>query len=144
MKFNQQQHPLITEEYNYETNIWTINIQNTEAGLNKAIEKIKKAKELIKLGEKEDESFAKEQEYLQEVLNFLSYNYVASDKDYITATDLRQYFLQFNHLSNSPITASKFGMLMTSILNNPEINIFNIKRIKIKSGNAYFGIKQIL
>ena len=88
MKYNQQHQPFITEEYNYATNIWTLNIQNTELGLNEALQKIKKAKNQIKIGIAEDEEFAQTQEYLQKVLDFISNNYVASNDNYITATNL--------------------------------------------------------
>ena len=136
MKYNQQHQPFITEEYNYATNIQTLNIQNTELGLNEAIQKIKKAKKQIKIGETEDELFAQ----IQKVLDFISNNYVASNNSYITATNLSQHFLQ---LSNLPISAKKFSLLMTLILNNSEMNIFNIKRKYIKTGTVYVGIKPI-
>ncbi len=50
MKYNQQHQSLITEEYNYTTNIQTLNIQNTKLRLNEVIQKIKKVKKQIKMG----------------------------------------------------------------------------------------------
>ncbi len=88
------------------------------------------------MSEAEDELFAQ----IQKVLDFISNNYVASNNSYITATNLSQHFLQ---LSNLPISAKKFSVLMTLILNNSEINIFNIKRKYIKTGTVYVGIKPI-
>ena len=136
MKYNQQQYQLNTKDYNYVTNIWTLNIQNTEFGLNEAIQKIKKAKKQIKMSETKDELFAQ----IQKVLDFISNNNIASNNGYITVTNLSQHFLQ---LSNLPISAKKFSLLMTLILNNSEMNIFNIKRKYIKTGTVYVGIKPI-
>ena len=40
MKFNPKHYQFITTEYNRNTNIWTLHIQNDILGLNEALEKI--------------------------------------------------------------------------------------------------------
>jgi len=142
MKFNQQQHTLITEIYDYNTNIWTLNIQNDILGLNEALQKIRIQKKKIKLGIKENEYFTKKQEYLQLIINFITHNYITKNDSYITAEDLRKQFLEY--YLNVAISAKKFGMFMTEIINTPEINTLSIQRKKGRTGNVYVGIKSII
>ncbi len=138
MKYKQTQQ-VINEYYDYNTNIQTLNIQNTEAGMQEAIQKIKKQIKQLKLGAKKDETFNKEIELNQKILIFIANNYIASSDSYITATRLRETFIKQNNF----ISAVKFGKIMTYIINDKEINKFNIKRKRVKSGNAYARIKQI-
>lgn len=63
MKYQQQQQ-LITEKYDYKTNIWTVNIVNNLNRLQEALQKIKKIIKQHKLGIKEDELVTKEEEDL--------------------------------------------------------------------------------
>ncbi len=91
---------------------------------------------------KEDEYFAKKQEYLQFVINFISHNYITKNDSYITAEDLKKQFLEY--YLNITISAKKFGMFMTEIINTPEINTLSIQRKKGRTGNVYVGIKSII
>jgi hypothetical protein len=141
MKYNEQNYQVIQSEYNFNTQIWTLHIPNNIVGLNEALQKINKAKKQLQVGVREDELFIKEQENIQLIINFLTHNYVASTYKYITATELRHQFTQYYH--NFVLSASKFGALMSLIINNPDINPFNIKRKKKRTGNVYFGLKLI-
>ncbi len=83
---------------------------------------------------REDELLIKEQDILLLIQNFLTYNYVTSDYKYITAKDLRQHFLEYSFISY--LSTSKFSKLITIIINSFNINLLNIKRKKIKTGNV--------
>jgi hypothetical protein len=140
MKYNEQNHQIIQSEYNFNTHIWTLYIPNNIVGLNEALQKIKIAKKQLLVGVREDELFIKEQDAIEQILYFLTHNYVASNYKYVSATDLRHHFLGY---VNIQLSASKFGALMSLIINNPDINPFNIKRKKKRIGNVYFGLKLI-
>ncbi len=137
MKYQQQQ--LITEKYDHKTNIWILNIQNNLNGLQEVLQKINKVIKQHKLGIEEDKYNTKKQKDIHKILNFLSHNYIANNNNYITATNLRNHFMQYN---NTLITATKFGKLMTIII-NLEISKLNIKKKKIKISIVYFSLQQI-
>lgn len=131
---------LVTEAFDTTTNVWTLNILNTEAGLQEALKRLKLAAKENKLKLIEEESKAKKQEYLQELLDFLSLYYTSSH-GHTEASNLRQHFLSHLHITSESMNEKRFGTLMSIIIKNPEYNILNIARKSLRNCVAYSGIK---
>ena len=93
-----------------------------------------------KQSNKSNLSIIKEQSYIQEMFDFLNTFYTFS-KSHVTAYDLKQHFLSYLNISKEEMSEKRFSTLMTTIINNSDLNSFDITRKALRSDTSYRGIK---
>lgn len=126
---------LVTQTYSADTNMWTLSLPLTFEALDDLQKIIRMARENIKKSEVQANTVSG----VESINNFIQNKFTVSLSSIITTDELRREYIKY---SGTEITAHKFGRLMTSLINSDN-NVYGVRRVAIRTGTGYGGIKMI-
>lgn len=139
----------VTNSFDYETDTWLLRIPNNNNGMSEAIEIIRTAMKKSKIAVHKQLLISNDKMIVEQLAKFIADHYINSNS-HITTDELRQsYFRYIKQIeieteteTEIEMSPKKFGMLMTLFINDPILNIYDVKRLAIRTGIAYSGIRQ--